>query len=745
MKQGERPFAEFSPYPVSDGNGGFVAENQGSSNSRTVRVPGNGNWTVDSGVARPYVGLTDSYNYSPVNALITPNETFQIGALADIKINDSTNAYLEALYTKRTSQQRLAPDASFNVLQIETPNNGLQYNDFVPANNQFNPFGDFAAGPDGIRGTADDLNNNIAGEDGILNTADDLIGLDVRLNRRFEESGGRLFAQDANTFRMVTGLNGEVLDGAVNWDVSYVYAQTQTLDATSNYARFDRWATLVDPVACAADTACTAAGAFNPFSEFGGITSDQLAYLMTGKLKDFYYGQMDVLAANFSGEAFEMAGGMSAWAFGIEQRNEEGYFSPDEFIAGGLTTGGASDPLEGGFSVTEAYGELFLPVTADLNVSTSARYSDYDTSAGESATFKFGADYQVLNDLRVRASYSTGFRAPNVYELNSPAVTDFPIMESICEFGDLRLAAGDITQTMHDNCTALNIDTTADGELAMQWQSTQTLTTPVKPLTPEESTSINVGFVYTPEFIEGLQLNLDIWSVVIDDVIGAENMNNLLSACMNSVGLSDASCAGFTVNTDATSAYFGQPAPYDAEEYWYLPTDNTSALGNLGKLETSGVDFDVVFNGDLNSSFANAYTLYMSGTYLDSYKESYAYTVELAGTADGTQGVFPKLKMNFGVDVHGDNWNAGWNARFIGETTDRYRPAYLTDDNTAEVVVYHDVTADYTLDNVTMLIGINNLTDVTPPNFHTTFNANTDPGTYDVIGRRVFASVTATF
>ena len=44
-----------------------------------------------------------------------------------------------------------------------------------------------------------------------------------------------------------------------------------------------------------------------------------------------------------------------------------------------------------------------------------------------------------------------------------------------------------------------------------------------------------------------------------------------------------------------------------------------------------------------------------------------------------------------------------------------------------------------------VIIRSNNLTDENPPYFHSNFNGNTEPGVYDVIGRRVFVSIVSTF
>ena len=66
-------------------------------------------------------------------------------------------------------------------------------------------------------------------------------------------------------------------------------------------------------------------------------------------------------------------------------------------------------------------------------------------------------------------------------------------------------------------------------------------------------------------------------------------------------------------------------------------------------------------------------------------------------------------------------------------------------DATAEATTYIDAVSSYNFRNSTFRFGINNLTDENPPYFHSNFNGNTEPGVYDVIGRRVFVSIVSTF
>ncbi|MDZ7684262.1 MAG: TonB-dependent receptor [Gammaproteobacteria bacterium] len=719
MKQAERPWATDALYPQLQPDGEFELVGSGSSNSRRIRL-GADQYIVDeqTGVARPFTS-NDVYNYAPVNALIQPNERWQFGVLGHSDFTNDVEAYMEAIYTRRTSQQRLAPDASFAANPtVDTPNNGPQWNDFVPASNPFNPFGANATGPDGVLGTGDDLNM-----EGIENQ-------DVRINRRFVESGGRLFRQTNDIYRLTGGMRGDIR--GISWDVSYTYAEAETLDETLNYGRFDRWATAVDPAACSADSSCP--GVLNPFGPFGSITQEQMNYISTGSLKDLYSSTMEMVSVHLSGDMMQLAGGAAGWAAGFETRHEAGQFSPDEFLASGLTTSGASDPSGGDFSVEEVFGEVYLPFSADFTANASARYSDYDTSAGSSTTFKVGADYAVLDSLRLRATYATGFRAPNITELNQGEAGGFPIAVSLCEFGDRALGAGEISQTVYDNCQDLGVDTSDAGEFGFAWQALYTTFAPSAPLEPEESDSYNLGFVYESKMFSGLQVSVDYWNIEIDNVIGAPDYNDLYQTCMKSTDFSSPACDAFP------------DGPHNTAIYSVFPADAEAAFGNLGTLSTDGYDIDVRYNGSLKMGLMNGYDISWSATYQESYEREYPLTGsrDLAGTANGFE-VFPEWRWRGRAGVYGNNWTLAYKLRFIGEAQDALRAPSITADATAEDILYHDIVGTYDWKNFTFSLGINNATDEDPPYFHSAFNANTEPGMYDVIGRRVFANVKASF
>lgn len=303
---------------------------------------------------------------------------------------------------------------------------------------------------------------------------------------------------------------------------------------------------MVDPDLCAADAACLAAvgdkGVLNPFSPYGGISDAEIDYLMAKSLKSQSWGRMMGLQAVLSGdlEAVDFGSGSLGWAAGFEHRTEKGEFKPDEFLGEGLTTGGANDPQSGQFTVDEVYAEFNLPLTDDLTLDASVRYSDYDT-VGDTTNFKIGADYVLSDWAKFRSGYATGFRAPNISEINQKETTNNPVVEPYCEFSDIR---SDITDTIRSNCQALVGSGDSSTELGFAYQGSVVEKAPdgLK-LKPEESTTFTFGTILTP--VENLNISVDYWAIEVDNYIDIPNYNDLSYNCLNSEGLSAPSCAVF--------------------------------------------------------------------------------------------------------------------------------------------------------------------------------------------------------
>ena len=117
---------------------------------------------------------------------------------------------------------------------------------------------------------------------------------------------------------------------------------------------------------------------------------------------------------------------------------------------------------------------------------------------------------------------------------------------------------------------------------------------------------------------------------------------------------------------------------------------------------------------------------------------------ELVGTAEYGS-IYPEWRAWLQFGLVGDAWSADLMARWIDKTVDRWKTKAVTADPTVESMLYWDLVGTYEWDMFRFTAGVNNILDEDPPYWHGAFNANTEPGTYDVIGRRFFTSVSVEF
>ena len=72
-----------------------------------------------------------------------------------------------------------------------------------------------------------------------------------------------------------------------------------------------------------------------------------------------------------------------------------------------------------------------LPFIQDLTFDAGYRFSHYNL-AGDTNTYKFGVEYQPVQDLLLRGSYNRAVRAPNVTELFAPQITGLAVYTDPC-------------------------------------------------------------------------------------------------------------------------------------------------------------------------------------------------------------------------------------------------------------------------------------------------------------------------
>ena len=127
-------------------------------------------------------------------------------------------------------------------------------------------------------------------------------------------------------------------------------------------------------------------------------------------------------------------------AIGFETRTDEGFTKPDSITESGESVANQVFTTQGSFNVDEYFAEIDIPVLADLPAAQSLdlniqyRSSDYSNFGTESVE-RFGLNWQIIDDIRIRATMSSAYRAPQVTDLFGGGVVSFDFFTDPCPAG----------------------------------------------------------------------------------------------------------------------------------------------------------------------------------------------------------------------------------------------------------------------------------------------------------------------
>jgi outer membrane receptor protein involved in Fe transport len=129
--------------------------------------------------------------------------------------------------------------------------------------------------------------------------------------------------------------------------------------------------------------------------------------------------------------------------------------------------------------------------------------------------------------------------------------------------------------------------------------------------------------------------------------------------------------------------------------------------------------------------------------------------IERDGTISSTVGSsYPQNKGVLATFYTVGSWQFRYNLRYVDSLDVVNNDATLTASTGVKPAVptylYHDLTAKWAINDMFALTGgVTNIADKDPPVYTTSsgvgIQANTDPSTYDVLGRRYFLNVTMKF
>lgn len=171
-------------------------------------------------------------------------------------------------------------------------------------------------------------------------------------------------------------------------------------------------------------------------------------------------------------------------------------------------------------------------------------------------------------------------------------------------------------------------------------------------------------------------------------------------------------------------------------------------LVNAATEKMRGIDFGLRYGFQ---AFNSSFTLNWDTAYLDQFDIRFAGVpnkIEFAGTisnGEGGQGSYTKWRSNLSLALDRESWGASYHVLYVGSADSQFQRIGATKPGVGSVT-YHSLEASLRLTNQFVLRGgINNLFDKDPPYYTDPIDQNTDPFTYDLLGRRFFVKASYMF
>ncbi|QHH97904.1 TonB-dependent receptor [Acinetobacter dispersus] len=596
-------------------------------------------------------------------------ETEDISAMGRLtyKLSDSFNAIGEYVYAKNKVTSAIAPDVYNGNNKVTISNTSKYY----PGK-------------------------------GIVPNVTGISGDPLQLSLR-SQAGNRISESENESHRLFAGIEGE----AAGWDINagITYAQSKASDsALGGY--LDKAA-----VQSALDD-----GKLNPFGPQAAGDDPEIwnKLSLSGK---YNTAKLESTTADFtvSRPIYTLPAGDVGFAFGGSFRHDKWNSDVNSELAERLPSVGA-DPdnpsQEGKRDISSAFTEFHIPLHKTLEAQIAARYDNY-SDVGSTVNPKIALRWEPIKQLMLRTSYSTGFRAPTLYEINKSnsrtlaPVSDDPVL---CPNGVPNAQLGGVKAR---DC-GQQFDRMQGGN---------------KSLEPEKSTSITAGFVLEP--VKNLVFSLDYYNVEIRNQISALD----------------------------SAAIFADPNKY--QDKFVRKTDGSidyviTTMQNMGNIKTEGIDLGLNYLTPVTST--GRFGFGIDGTYITKYD----YQTEKDGEWFSNLGAYkdnspisnggPTIRWKHVANL---NWYyENWSLNFQQQFTSGYKDQ--NSDNLADGYKNHRV-SDYTVYNVSgtykgfknldLTLGIKNLFDEDPTvsNTVTNFQYGYDPRFSDPTGRTYFARGTYKF
>ena len=464
-----------------------------------------------------------------------------------------------------------------------------------------------------------------------------------------------------------------------------------------------------------------------PINIFGsGSPSAAAKAYVTGTAMQLVHVAEDVTEGQVSGELFDLPAGAVSAAAGMSYRREAfnqvtdarsqeirtGAGLPGFPVGGipGFPTGIANSlggyertnpqPTHGSNNLWEAFLETEVPLLKDqtfaksLTFNAAGRYIDYSLSGGVEP-WKLGLVWEPVDGVRFRGSRSTDVRAPYL--------------------GELYQGSSQGTSTVMDspNHSTANV-TVLTGNIG----NTN--------LVPESANTTTAGVVLSPDFLPGLELSLDYYSITITKAISALTAQQTLDQC--AAGVTQL-CTNDIIRTSGGGL-----------SRVLLPFFNTANRKTVGEDIELDYHTDVPDLGWGDGQFVGR----LIANHIDEFT-----TQVLAGNPPSPIRLADDIGINstpsWTFNLQGSYQTGPWSLflqeRYLGSGKyDRSKTTSQLNFNEVEAVIYTDMTVSYDIDTAMQgFLSINNLFDRDPPPVPSSLITGPTFGNrtlYDLVGRQ---------
>lgn len=677
-------------------------QNIGSLPAQTFDSAGNAIDFIDGDCV--FINCEGGMGFDPAKygAISVASERTIVSVATNYDLSDDHQLFADAKYSKTTGENFNQPSFSDNV--------------FGPALfvSRSNPY----------------LNNYPT----IANAMDEAGLAQVIVHKAQEDLGTRVTDNTFELYQFVAGSSGYLSEG-ISYDFYVQHGKSKGENKTQDRIT-SKFLQAQDAVIDASgNIVCRdSSGGCAPINPFGlnGASAEASAFIMADLPTNTELAQT-VASFSVSGDVMEMPAGFVQFAAGVEYREEKSESVPDELLlAGGLTANTKDGPrkiVKGSYDVSEIYGELRVPLLADtsfakeLTLETALRYSDYSTVGGQTA-YKLGLDWAINDSFRARSSYGVAVRAPNAGELYTPENLNWEQLQDPCSLTNLNEGVNPSQRLA--NCQALGMPA---GYTSLDGATTKIFVAGNEELDAEESESLTVGFVYTPEWADTLSIGVDFWEITIEEAISTVASQEILTSCMDYEMAGNPYCDLIvrdpgTFYIDRVNSQFINTAEFDAAGYDF------EANYQLDLGEAGNVLFNVI-----GSHYTERNTLVNP-----SDPDSKVSQLDVANA--------PKTRVNLNMTYTRENWTAHLGLNYIGsskianENPEDSDPLYSVA-NEIDSVIYASARASYRFnDDADVYFGIRNLSDKHPQTLPSTHQGSS---LYDPVGRSYYLGVNYQF